>query len=40
MSSFWNLLTNVLVAMAYMQADTSPDSSNLVKFRREYEALC
>jgi len=40
MSSFWNLLTNVLVAMACMQADTSPDSSNLVKFRREYETFC
>jgi len=33
------LASNVLAATARMQADTSPGSSNLVKFRREFEAL-
>ena len=30
---------NILAATARMQADTSPDSTNLMKFRREFEAL-
>ncbi|RIE17130.1 hypothetical protein [Candidatus Cryosericum septentrionale] len=33
------LARNILAATARMQADTSPGSSNLVKFRREFEAL-
>lgn len=33
------LATNILAATARMQADTSPDSTNLIKFRREFEAL-
>jgi FMN phosphatase YigB (HAD superfamily) len=33
------LAGNILAATARMQADTSPGSSNLVKFRREFEAL-
>jgi FMN phosphatase YigB (HAD superfamily) len=33
------LARNILTATARMQADTSPGSSNLVKFRREFESL-
>lgn len=33
------LAGNILAATARMQADTSPGSSNLVKFRREFEIL-
>jgi FMN phosphatase YigB (HAD superfamily) len=33
------LATNILAATARMQADISPGSSNLVKFRKEFEAL-
>src|SRR5664280_482088 len=33
------LASNILAATSRMQADTSPGSSNLVKFRREFEAL-
>jgi hypothetical protein len=39
MSSFLESPRNILAATARMQADTSPDSTNLVKFRREFEAL-
>lgn len=33
------LARNILTATTRMQDDTSPDSSNLTKFRREFEAL-
>jgi FMN phosphatase YigB (HAD superfamily) len=33
------LAGNILTATARMQADTSPESSNLVMFRREFDAL-
>lgn len=33
------LAGNILSATAHMQADTSPDSTNLMKFRRAFEAL-
>jgi len=39
MSSFLEPTENILAATAHMQADTSPDSTNLAKFRREFEAL-
>ena len=39
MSSFLEPTGNILAATARMQADTSPDSTNLAKFRRELDAL-
>jgi len=33
------LAMNVITATAHMQADTTPDTNNLEKFRREFEAL-
>ncbi|MHB8071389.1 MAG: HAD family hydrolase [Candidatus Cryosericum sp.] len=33
------LAANILTATAHMQADTSPDSTNLTKFRSAFEAL-
>jgi FMN phosphatase YigB (HAD superfamily) len=33
------LARNILAATARMQADTSPDSTNPAKFRKQFEAL-